>query len=79
MSKQGDYEVSPHPDGGWQGKEHGAKRASVRTDTQKDAIDRTRQVMEKKGGGELNVKGTNGRVRQKNTIPPAKDPRRTKG
>ena len=31
--------VTPHPDGGWQVKGAGNSRATVRTETQKEAID----------------------------------------
>lgn len=37
MAKKGDRVVGPHPKGGWQAKAPGAKRASVRADTQKAA------------------------------------------
>ena len=34
--------VTPHPDGGWQVKGQGNSRATLRTTTQKEAIDRAR-------------------------------------
>ena len=62
------------PDGDdWKVVAPGAKRASVRADTQAEAIDRAREIIRKDGGGELIVQGENGRIRQKDTISPAKD------
>ena len=43
MTKKKDHHVTPHPDGGWQVKREGAKRASTRHDTQGDAIDQARK------------------------------------
>jgi hypothetical protein len=62
------------PDGDkWRVVAPGAQRASARTDTQAQAIDRARDIIRNSGGGELVVQGENGRIRQKDTIPPAKD------
>ena len=36
--------VTPHPDGGWQVKGAGNSRATVRTETQKEAIDIARDI-----------------------------------
>ena len=36
--------VTPHPDGGWQVKGEGNHHATVRTTTQKEAIDRGREI-----------------------------------
>lgn len=55
------------------------KRPSVRTDTQKEAIDQARIQLENQGGGELQVKNRQGQVRQQDTIPKGNDPRSSKG
>jgi len=52
----------------------GKSRAGSLHDTQRQAIDRGRQSAAASGGGELVVHGRDGQIRQKNTIPPAKDP-----
>lgn len=79
MAKKSDRIVGPHPKGGWQAKAPGAKRASVRTDMQKAAMDKTRNIVENQGGGEMTVQGKDGRIRQKNTIKPGNDPRNIEG
>jgi hypothetical protein len=66
--------VTPHPDGGWQVEAPGAGRASARTDTQADAINRAREILQNDGGGELIIHRPDGSIRDADTIPPAKDP-----
>jgi hypothetical protein len=56
-------DVTPHPKGGWDVKRPDGKRASSHHDTQKAAIDKGRQSLRKRGGGELRSKGTAGKVR----------------
>lgn len=73
--KKGDRVVGPHPDGGWQSKAHGAKRAGYRTGTQAEAMRRSRKTIRNTCGGEMVVQGRDGRIRQKNTIPRGNDPR----
>ncbi len=74
MSKDGDRIVSPRSDGGWANERSDAERASSIHDTQREAIDTARQMLRRQGGGELTVKGTDGRIRSKDTIPPGDDP-----
>ena len=57
----------------------GAGRASAHTDTQKEAINRGREILGNAGGGELRIKGENGRVRAQDTVPKGNDPRTSKG
>ena len=58
--------VMPHPAGGWQVKTDHAKRAVVRTDTQREAIDRGRPIAKNKGS-ELVIRRPNGRIRDKDS------------
>lgn len=58
--------VTPHPDGGWQVKAAGASRATVRTDTQAQAIDYGRQVAIKQSS-ELFIHNTKGQIRDRNS------------
>jgi Uncharacterized protein conserved in bacteria (DUF2188) len=69
-----DRTVSRRPDGTWANKRDGASRAGSVHDTQADAINAPREMLENSGGGELKVKGTDGKIRSKDTIPPANDP-----
>lgn len=74
-----DRTVSKRDDGQWANKKDGAERASSLHDTQKQAVDAARDALKNEGGGELKIKNEKGQIRAKDTIPPAKDPRRTKG
>lgn len=58
--------VTPHPDGGWQVKGEGNERATVRTSTQKEAIDRAREISRNQGS-ELIIHRPDGRIREKNS------------
>lgn len=66
--------VTQRPDGSWQVRKEGADRASSIHDTQKQAEDRARQIERNTGGGEVVTHGTDGRIRDSDTVPPAKDP-----
>jgi hypothetical protein len=73
MSKN-DRIVYRRDDGKWVNEKLGADRASSLHDTQGGAVDRAREQLGGSGGGELIIKGRDGRFRSKDTIPPAKDP-----
>lgn len=73
-----DYNVYKK-DGKWVGEKDGASRASVTGDTQAAVYKETRDLAQRNGGGEISVHGTDGKIREKNTIAPANDPRKTKG
>lgn len=66
--------VTRHPDGGWQVVKPNAERASQRTRTQADAIDRARKIMENLGGGEVVIHNRQGQIRDSDTVPPGNDP-----
>jgi hypothetical protein len=66
--------VVPHPSGYWEVVAPGASRPSGRFDEQEQAIDRARQILNRGGGGELVVHGRDGAIREKDTVPPARDP-----
>jgi hypothetical protein len=74
-----DRYVQKRPDGDWEVVKEGHKRASAVEPTQRDAIDRGREIVHNAGGGELNIKGETGKIRAKDTIDPGNDPRSTKG
>ena len=58
--------VTPHPDGGWQVKGAGNSRATVRTETQKEAIDIARDIARNQES-ELFNHGENGRIRERDS------------
>jgi hypothetical protein len=60
--------------GGWDVVKPGAQRASAHADTQKQAMDRGREILKKAGGGELVIKDTQGRIRDSDTVPHSNDP-----
>lgn len=74
MSKGRDRTVSRRPDGAWENKRNDASRPSTVHKTQKGAEDRAKDMLRNQGGGELTTKGTDGRIRSKDTIPPGRDP-----
>jgi hypothetical protein len=74
MSKGRNRTVSRRPDGTWANKRNDADRASSLHDTQKEAVDAARRMLENQGGGELTTKSLNGKIRSKDTIPPGHDP-----
>lgn len=58
--------VTPHPAGGWQVKGEGNSKATVRTGTQKEAIDRARAISRNQGS-ELVIHRLNGMIRDKDS------------
>jgi hypothetical protein len=74
MSKGRDRVISQRPDGQWANKRNDADKASSLHGTQKDAIKTAKDMLGKQGGGELITKGTDGKIRSKDTIAPGNDP-----
>jgi hypothetical protein len=63
------------PDGDeWVVRKPGADRASSRHNTQREADRRAADILKNAGGGERVTQGRDGRIRSKDTIPPARDP-----
>lgn len=58
--------VGPHPGGGWQVKGVGNQRATVVTQTQKQAIASGKQIAVNQHS-ELIIQGTNGQIRARNS------------
>ncbi len=73
MSKDRDRTVYRSGDK-WINKRNDADRASSTHDTQKDATDTARRMLQNQGGGELTTKGRDGVIRSKDTIAPGHDP-----
>lgn len=71
-----DRAVQQHPDGGWEVVKEKHGRASAVTQTQKEAIARGREIVRNAGGGELRVKGTNGKYRDSDMIAPGNESQR---
>jgi hypothetical protein len=79
MTKRNDRTVSQRDNGQWSNKQDGTSRATSLHNTQKQAADAARTALRQSGGGELKIKGEDGKIRAKDTIPPAHDPRGSKG
>ena len=58
--------VTPHPAGGWQVKGEENSKATVRTSTQKEAIDRARAISRNQGS-EVVIHRLNGMIRDKDS------------
>lgn len=73
MSKD-DRIVYQREDGVWVNKKLDAERASGLHDTQGEAAAEAKEMLQNAGGGELIIKGRDGRIRSKDTIAPGNDP-----
>ena len=73
MSKGRDRTVFQRGDQ-WVNKRHDADKASSKHDTQRDAAAAAREMLHNQGGGELTIKGLDGKIRSKDTISPGNDP-----
>lgn len=58
----------------WRVTKEGAERASDLVDTQKEAEQIAKQHAENSGGGEVRIHGLDGKIRDSDTVAPAKDP-----
>ena len=74
MSSRNARHVTQRSDGKWQVIGENADRASSVHDTQSDAINRAREILQNDGGGELVTHRTGGKIRESDTIPPDHDP-----
>ena len=63
-----DRTVSQRKDGKWANKRDGAKKAASLHDRQSDAAKSAKKNLLNSGGGELKIKGTDGKIRSKDTI-----------
>ncbi len=73
MSKGRDRMVYKRGDS-WVNKRNDADRASSLHKTQKEAIDSAHGLLSNQRGGELTIKGLDGKIRSKDTISPGNDP-----
>jgi len=74
MSKKQDRTVYRREDGKWVNKRNDSDRATNLHDTQGDAANAARENLQNQGGGELTIKGRDGKIRSKDTIKPGNDP-----
>lgn len=74
MSKGRDRTVYQRKDGMWSNKRNDAGKASSVHDTQQNAKDSAKRMLQNQGGGELTIIGRNRKIRSKDTISPGNDP-----
>jgi hypothetical protein len=74
MGKGRDRTVYRRDDGKWVNKRNDAGKASSVHDTQKQANDTAREMLQNQGGGELTTMGRDHLIRSKDTIAPGNDP-----
>lgn len=67
------YHVTPKGDK-WQAKRPNASRASGVFDTQREAEQHAKTWSRNSGGGEVAIHRPDGRIRDKDTMPPGNDP-----
>ncbi len=66
--------VVAEPKGGWDVEKRDSPEASAHTSTQAAAITRAEEIVRTKGGGEVRIHGTDGRMRDSDTVAPGRDP-----
>ncbi|KAA3642040.1 MAG: DUF2188 domain-containing protein [Chloroflexi bacterium] len=68
------YHVVKNPNGGWDVKRAGAKRASSNSGTQADAEKIAKRLSANSGGGEVRIHDRQGKIRDSDTVSPGNDP-----
>ena len=68
------YNVVNNPKSGWDVKRDNAKRASIHTETQRQAEIDAKRFSANTGGGEVRIQNRNGRFRDSDTVAPGNDP-----
>lgn len=66
--------VVPNPKGGWDIEKPHAERASGHFPRQAEAEARAKEILANIGGGEAVIHGQDGKIRDRDTVAPAKDP-----
>lgn len=67
------YYVSGNRKDGYRAVAQGSQRAGFTGTRQSDVVSQARGSMQKNGGGELRIQGTDGKFRVADTVPPKKD------
>lgn len=73
MTKQNYYIYGNRGDG-YTVKRQGAKRASARTDTKAEAERIAKSLCREHGGGEVQIRRSNGQIMDSDTVPRGNDP-----
>src|SRR5437868_2821200 len=73
-SSKADAHVLKHEDGGWAVRREGRQRLSAHSSTKQEAVRRARELVRNAGGGEVVVHDSHGRITDRDTITPGRDP-----
>lgn len=68
------YNIVKNPNESWDAKLDHAQRSSFHSHTQSEAEAAAKQFAANSGGGEVRIHGLDGRIRDSDTVPPARDP-----
>lgn len=74
MSKDNNRTVSRRSDGMWVNKGDGAEKPRSVHPTQGEAERAAKDIVRNQGGGEVTIKGRDGKIRDRDTVPPGNDP-----
>ena len=77
MPKRKTYHVTKNPEGGWNVKGAGAKRASGHFDTKQQAVQRGKELAKNAPLGQIKIHGQDGKIQTEHTY--KKDPYPPKG
>jgi hypothetical protein len=76
MSDSSDRIVQQRPDGNWEVVAPDSERASGVFDTQVQAERRAKEIVKNRGGGEVRIKGRDGKFRDSDTVPKGNESKR---
>jgi len=68
------YHVVRNEYNDWEALREGSSRASSLFDTQREAEQEAKRLSGNTGGGEVRIHGLDGKIRDSDTVSPAKDP-----
>jgi len=68
------YHVVRNEYNDWEALREGSSRASSLFDTQREAEQEAKRLSGNTGGGEVKIHGLDGKIRDSDTVSPAKDP-----
>ena len=74
MSKS-QHRIIYRTDNGWANKRSDAARPTSLHNTQREAYNAAKEILIRQGGGEIPIKGSFGRIRERSTIVPGSEPR----
>lgn len=69
-----DYHVVKNQNGSWEARQNNTERSSFHGETHAEAESAAKRFAANSGGGEVRIHGLDGRIRDSDTIPPARDP-----